>query len=147
MNVYSNIENINEVSDSNLIEMNKQQLLKRLGDNIEFEDNTWVCDKLKDSVAKPHSYYTLYFNCIPEEYRRLVKYFALMENIRLLTLRNEINNLSHFFSYLKNECDSLDIKNTNKMILNNFEIYLNRTSLSKKTKNAIWHNTYKFFLF
>ncbi len=143
--MYNNLANIKDIRNSEELEKIKSELLNRLGTNILFEEDTWVCDKLKDSPSKARNQYTLYFKTIPERYRVLAKQFSLMENIKVSTLRNELFRLVKFFSFLEYECAGIEVSSIDSRIINNFELYLNKSNLAKRMKNDIWHCTYKFF--
>lgn len=146
MKLFNNLEKIKTIENENELEKMKSQLLSRLGQNVIFENDIWVCDKLKDSPSKSSKLYTLYFKAIPYRYKKIVKYFALIEeNVKIGSLINEVSMLKRFLYFLEYYCNAIELKNVDKRIINNFEIYLNKSNLSKQTKRATWYSIYKFF--
>ena len=52
-------------------------LLSSIGDSIEFNNNVWICDKLKRSASEELKDITLYFTNIPQDYLEITRYFCL----------------------------------------------------------------------
>ena len=67
---------VDRVFDSDEDEENKG-ILKVVGTNIDFDSNTWFCDKKLKSQAHMKNAATIYFNSIEKKYLKTMKYFAL----------------------------------------------------------------------
>ena len=72
-------------------------LLSSMGDNIVFDEDKWVCNKLKQSETARENTYTIYFNNIPEEYMEWGKLYALKMVSNRNTIKTIINNITVIF--------------------------------------------------
>ena len=55
-----------------------RDFLDSLSDNISFESDKWICEKRLKNQSQLLSKVTIYFSMVPEQHRKMVKYFALI---------------------------------------------------------------------
>lgn len=135
------------IGDKSEIDKIKQSL-ELFGTNLNFEDNIWICDKLKKSeVHKGDN--IIYFNPVHEEYRELMKYYAiykLTEGLSAGSVNNKVRGSSKFLDFINKE--GLSIYKLNKTIENSFYEYLKNTLIwSEDYKFGIWCDSYDLIKF
>jgi integrase len=132
-----------EYSDSIREELRSK--LNQLGDNISFTDDTWFCNKLKKSAGHTNNKYRIYFSRIPEQYRDIVKYYVLKENVQITTLSTRIGYLVKFFQYLEDECNSIPLRLVSRQTIEGYKTYLLLQDGEKSWKQNVWSALYRFF--
>lgn len=128
------------------IDQNILVLLNQLGDDIKFEDNTWVCNKKRKSASTDKTNYTLYFKTIPEKYKVITKYYCLAYYRGIKSLTGELWNLNYFFNFLCNELNALPLTKVNKCVISQYISYSTNLELSKNSKKAFLPTLRRFFL-
>ena len=76
---------------------------EKLGADVCFTSDKWICDTLRRSPAEKTGIYTLYFGRIPALHKDTVKYFAiisLVQNKSIATVKTYIGDLIRFFDFL-----------------------------------------------
>ncbi|WP_313128510.1 tyrosine-type recombinase/integrase [Anaerocolumna sp.] len=136
------IYNIDD-EDEELIES-----LKIYSQTSSFDDMTWVLDKLKrKGLGKGKN--SLYFANIPSIYIVITKKFVLSRlnrRIAVSTVQSNITGLSRFYTFLKEQCNSLSLDNVNKELINAYQDYLEYiTDVKKSTKESYWTAITAFF--
>lgn len=119
--------------DKGYIDENLDVMLKGLGDNIEFNDNMWVCNNANDRPSVD-SAITIYYNTIPEEYRDYVKYYVILSENKLNTKITDVLNIGSFLRYIKEQENYVDLVNINQAVIERYKRYLDNRYKSKTTK-------------
>jgi len=143
--VESNIDQVVYIESKRLGEKDIELLLNKLGDNINFYDDVWPCNKSRKSKSQCKWQLSIHFSKTPAEYKTFAKYYVLLDSLQIATIRRKVSHMSKFFQFLENECGCMELSKVNKKIINDFEIYLNSLNLKYVTKQAIWGFTYRFF--
>lgn len=117
------------------------ELLDQIGASIDFNEDIWVCDKRIRSAAEQISHVSIRFTKVPEAYKELCKYFAI---IRLLsgntvrTVQGNVTSLTAFLKFLAEAYGSLRISSCNTGVASSFKEYLDALQLGAQTKRNIW---------
>lgn len=125
-------------------------LLKRLnqiGSNNKFEDDKWVCDKMIKDAGQVISDYTIYFANTPDKYKNLFKYYVLIRlgKVSIRTLNASLSYYKLLFDFLEKNKGYIPLRDVNKKIIKDFELYLKNTDLAKSTKEGVWYCSKAFF--
>lgn len=144
---YSNSNVLLNEPYSNQIRNELINLAKQLGTNVEFNSDVWFCDKLKKSDGHSNKKYILRFDKINKKYKEIIKYYILKEigNIQISTLHTKISYFNLFFKFLETECNCIDLRLVDEIIINKFKIYLQKQKHSKGWKQSVYSAIYKFF--
>lgn len=121
---------------------------ENLGSAVDFQNDKWICDKLRRAPTDRPCDYTLYFAKVPEIYRDAVKYFAVISFIRGRTLssaRAYIHNLGLFFRYLLSKHGVVFLNACDDHIAVEFYRWLDETEYTDNTKTRIWATANAFF--
>lgn len=140
---------LNRAFDNDEKEESKE-ILNIVGTNIDFNSNTWFCDKKLKSQDHRKSTATIYFNSVEEQYLEIMKYFALWK-LQSRTSPNRISNkiqcINIFCKFIKEE--EITLYKINKHVVNKFKLYLDeKTEYATTYKNEIWsamNDLIKFF--
>lgn len=113
-----------------------------------FEDDIWICDKMRRNNSDRAGAYSIYFSTINEKYKDVSKYFTvikLISRIGILSARVHIVRLQWLFKYAsKNSIeDLLQIRNAG--ITYDFKKYLDENCHSEEQKHGIWASVGNFF--
>lgn len=104
-----------------------------------FSDDSWLCDKKKESVAQENSVYTIYFSSVPDEYKTLVKHFSLLklnEGKSVGNVKNHIKGFVLFAKFLKrNKLDLINMNNETALV---FKKQLVNSNYKNSYKHGIW---------
>lgn len=119
--------------NKNYIDENMDVMLSRLGDNINFDDNKWICNNA-NNTPELNNRITIYYNSIPEEYRHYAKYYAILSENKLNTKIGDILNIGSFLRYIKEKENCIELSNINQAVIERYRKYLDSKDLSKGTK-------------
>lgn len=121
---------------------------ERLGSNVKFCEDKWLCSNLRRSPAEKSCSFTLYFGRIPLPYRESVKYFATISLIRgkkISTVKAYIQDLIRFFDFWLNNKGALSLSNCSEYDAANFYRYLENGTLAESTRIGVWSSLSIFF--
>ncbi|MGH4121733.1 MAG: hypothetical protein ACREV6_02150 [Clostridium sp.] len=115
--------------------------LKELGDNINFKDDIWFCNKNKKSNSVTDSSLTLDFSKTPEKYKDFVKYFALKHFSEISTIQNIIREFNRFNKFLFEKYVVVDLKDLNRNIIGDYKKNLkNNSNIGNVERRKRWSN-------
>lgn len=123
-------------------------LLSSIGDSIEFNNNVWICDKLKRSASEELKDITLYFTNIPQDYLEITRYFCLsrlQDGKSMNTVDSNLQSLAIFYKFLIQKCDSVALIHINKNTISVFQNYLKNLDLTESSKYTTWIGISQFF--
>jgi hypothetical protein len=114
-----------------------------LSDSIRFEDDTWVCEKrLRGAHERLHNV-SLYFSKVPEKYKTMVKYYAIIRLIQGVGVRavgTSILNVGKFLNFLGDgRLDSVNVLTASR-----FKEYLDSKGWAESTRAGIWNDAGNF---
>lgn len=115
-------------------------LLPQLGSNLRFEDDTWICDKRMRSAGEPPNYINIYYSSVPDNYRELIKYYAILRLLQgdtVRTVRGRITRLVPFLKYLEG-CHNGLISDCDVGTASKFKESLDESGLAYSTMQTIW---------
>lgn len=115
--------------------------VEQLGDSIHFEEDVWVCNKRIRSAAEQLTHVSIRFTKIPNAYKKLCKYFAIMRLLSGNTVRTvggKVSSLTPFFTFMDEAYSSPPISACNTGMATNFKAHLDGLSLDSQTKRNIW---------
>ncbi|MEH7547750.1 integrase [Neobacillus vireti] len=143
-----NISILNETVQGKPIddkELKKQLQLKtsQYGD-FNFDDDKWYCFKVQKGAGYP-SEVTLDFSIVPGKYRDIVKYFALILEATITTIRTKIKGVSIFLSYLEENFPDYTLSNVNRKIIISFEHFIDNQIESRAMKRHYFSGVMEFF--
>jgi integrase len=139
---YSYLENYEDKKKVRYIEF-----LAELGNNICFEDDTWICDKRIRSASDPKSYSHIYFSAVPQKYKEIVKYFAIIRLLRgnvIRTVRSSIIKVTSFIKFLVEKHTLLLLSECNVSTAIDFKNYLDFRRYTEQNKSGIWRESSTF---
>lgn len=115
------------------IDENMDEMLKSIGSNIKFSDNVWQCDKLKDydGIACKER---IHFKDIDVEYLNLVKYYVIVTDDKLNTIKLKLHFLKIFLKYLCEYEKKMPLKRVNRNTIDRYMNYTNNLKVIKATK-------------
>ncbi|WP_078410716.1 hypothetical protein [Priestia abyssalis] len=144
----SNIRNqsqlINDIPD---IETFKQQLklkVHQYGD-FKFEDDEWYYNKMHKTSELPNVY-TISFSDIVPEYKNEVKYYVLMKEDNVKTLKRKVSLIGVFLHFFKAQFPDLKLVNINRKIIDYYENSLRESDKSENVKSRSYTALQDFFL-
>lgn len=132
MNTASKIRVLQSI-DKKYIQKNMDNMLKELGGNINFCDNTWLCNNATNTPSID-SNIKIYFNSIPEKYREYVKYYVLLSNNKLSTRKSDVQNIGVFLRYIKEYENYINLININQALIMRYRKYLDEKYSVQTTK-------------
>lgn len=118
-----------------------KELLKKLGTNINFDDNKWICDKRIRHPSEPTHKVTIYFTTLIEKYVEITKYYVLLKLLSgntIGTIKKRISNLSTFFYFLMDENNSCDLDKCDIYVAAKLKEYLENRGYAISTCNDTW---------
>jgi len=117
--------------------------LPSLSDSIRFDDDRWVCEKrIKSSHETPYDV-TIYFTKIPDKYKIMLKYYALMMLIhgnRIRTVNMKIGSITVFLRFM----DNTSLDNITILTASRFKEHIDEKGLAVNTRAGIWGDVGKF---
>lgn len=114
-------------------------LLPAFCSDSKFEDDVWVCDKLKKSPAASLGKYTIRFNTLPVRYREAMKYYVLNDQkIQVSTAQTRISWLHRFTLFLEENCSGLPLNKVTKATKRSFKSYMMDIPGAKSWKENVW---------
>lgn len=115
------------------IDENIEEMLKDIGSNIEFSSNVWSCDKLGDYSGIAYTE-RLCFEDIDEKYIDYLKYFVIVTDVKLNTLKTYLGCIKQFFKYLVEYENNIELKKVDSLLIDRYRKYVNNKDLAKSTK-------------
>lgn len=118
------------------------EYLNTLGSNIVFDEDKWLCDNLKRNFTDDNYYVTMYFSKVPEKYKDMVKYFAiirLMQGTGIRSVKTSVFYISDFLKFVGNRLEAVDYNTAMQ-----YKKYLDSLSLSEVTMHGKWSSVNKF---
>lgn len=129
------------------LETFKQQLklkVHQYGD-FQFEDDSWYYSKKHRTTAEKAAY-TINFSTIPQEFKVLIKYFALMLDYGVPVIKGKISRINLFLEFFRNEFPSMPLSKINRKIIDYYEKYLReKDDLSDNIRNRRYGVLQDFF--
>lgn len=114
-----------------------------LSDSIHFDDDKWVCEKrIKSTHETPYDV-TIYFTQIPDKYKIMIKYYALIMLIhgnRIRIVNTNIGSIAVFLRFT----DNVSLNNITVLTASRFKEYIDRKGLTVNTRAGIWADVGKF---
>lgn len=121
---------------------------ERLGTNVHFASDKWICDTLRRSPSEKTGVYTLYFDRILAPHKDTVKYFAiisLVQNKSIATVKTYICDLIRFFDFWTNHKRNGALYTCDEFTAADFYQYLESRELAEATNIGIWSSVSTFF--
>lgn len=120
--------------------------LLSLGNDVEFESNTWVCNKKRKNPTAKATEYCIYFANTPPQYTNLLKYHVILSfsmNNNIGGIIGTVKRVKIFLQYI----DSIEVllSDINKEVAQSFKKYLAEKEYEESYKNSIWASTNTFF--
>jgi len=122
---------------------------ERLGADVRFASDKWVCDSLRRSPAEKAGMYTLHFDRIPLTHKDMVKYFSIISLIRnksIATIKTYICDLVRFFDFWVLHRKNAPLLTCNEFASIEFYQYLESRGLAEATNIGIWSSMSTFFM-
>ena len=119
--------------------------LSSLSDDISFDVDIWVCEKRLRSQAQLLSKVTIYFSKISEQYKEMVKYYALirlLEGNAVITVTRNVGNIAVFLNFMGNDA----ITEISVMTASRFKEYLDAKGYVESTRSGIWADVSSFLI-
>ena len=120
-----------------------RDFLSSLSDNISFDSDKWICEKRLKSSAGVLSKVTIYFSKVPDRYKVMVKYFAVLRMLdgrSVSTVNGDVCNISVFLNFI----NSSTLSDISVITASEFKNYLDKKGYAESTKNSIWSDTSVF---
>ena len=122
-----------------------KSLLCQLGTDICFEDNKWICDKRRKSPSEPLNRCIIYFTKIPERFKKMSKYYALIriangDTVRTVKVR--MSRIKWFWKFI--EQVNIGFEDINVSTAHIFKEFLTDTECSITTIKDVWRETNTF---
>lgn len=114
-----------------------RDFMSSLSENISFESDTWVCEKRLKNQAQLLSKVTIYFSKVPEQYKEMVKYYALirlLEGKGVITVYRDIGNVAAFLNFM----EAASLSEISVMTSSRFKEYLDAKGYAEGTRSGIW---------
>ena len=119
-----------------------RNFLSNVGSDIDFDSDSWKCDKLVRIASEYSSSYNLVFDVIPNKYKEIVKYFSV---IRMLNgkspkgIKGHIYDLGIFFKVIEEvECRKFKLVKCTQRTTMLYKEYLDSEYTSMATKSGKW---------
>jgi hypothetical protein len=126
-------------------ELKEQLRLKihQYGD-FSFQDDIWYCNKMHKNASNKNKF-TIKFDSIDNEYKEIVKYYALLKEDSISTVNEKVGNIGEFINYL-NECfPDYKLYHVNYKIIDHYEKYLRSNGVSENRNSINYAWTSDFF--
>jgi len=111
--------------------------MSSLSDSVSFEADTWICEKRLRNQAQLLSKVTIYFSKVPEPYKEMTKYYAilrLLEGKVVSTVRSDVGNVAVFLNFM----GDTPISAITMITVPRFKEYLEKRGYAESTRSAIW---------
>ena len=121
---------------------------EKLGADVCFTSDKWICDTLRRSPSEKTGVYTLYFDRIPAPHKDTVKYFAiisLVQNKSIATVKTYICDLIRFFDFWTIHRENSALYTCDEFAATDFYKYLEGRDLAEATNIGIWSSMRTFF--
>lgn len=125
-----------------------RRFIENLGEDVCFEEDTWICNKRIRSAAEMESDVTLYFSKIPEAYKNAVKCFIAVQLVAgsgIATCGGKILSLTTFTSFLSSRMPPIPITGCNISTALQYRAHLEGMCLAESTKALKWSAVNIFF--
>jgi site-specific recombinase XerD len=115
------------------------EFLRELGADIRFETDTWICDgRTRYPYAGNHAV-SIYFSRIPQAYRELVKYYAILRmlnGITVRTVKTELSGLATYTAFIVEQ--GIALSQVSGQTAGEFRRHLDKQGYATCTKSRIW---------
>lgn len=125
-----------------------EQFLQEIGTNINFDDNTWICDKRIRCPADRNWRITLNFSAIPINYLEIVKYYAIIQLMKKRTVPGVVTTtfaIRKFLEFLNSNFPKTAIEKCNFSIAASYKNFLDNKGVQQVTKKGRWACVNAFF--
>lgn len=112
--------------------------------DFKFEEDIWYCRKLHKS-SDVRAKFTLSFDFVDEEYKEILKFYALSLSDAISGIDKKIKSLNIFLNYLFENFPDYKLKNVNRKIINSFEEYIKLYIQESHKKKMIYGSLINFF--
>jgi integrase len=123
--------------------------LSNIGSDIDFDSDSWKCDKLVRIASEYSSSYNLVFDVIPNKYKEMVKYFSV---IRMLNgkspkgIKGHVYDLGIFFKVIEEvEYKKFQLAKCTQRTAMMYKEYLDGEYTSMASKSGKWSSVNVFF--
>ena len=119
--------------------------MSSLSKNISFDADIWICEKRLRSQAQLLSKVTIYFSKISEQYKVMVKYYALirlLEGNAVVTVNRNVGNIAVFLNFMGND----EITEISVITASRFKEYLDAKGYVDSTRSGIWADVSSFLI-
>jgi integrase len=123
-------------------------LIPLLGDDIRFDDDKWICHKLRRSPSQNLAQRTLRFNKTPAQYNSIVKFFVLKryENGRgFETMYNAVKHINPFLKFYSQRYPECPLSSITQGVILEYKMYVEQLQYSQATKENRWSVLNAFF--
>ena len=123
-------------------------LLPLLGDGIRFDDDKWICHKLRRSPSQNLTQRTLRFNKTPLQFNSIVKFFVLkrFENGRgFETMYNAVKHINPFLKFYSERYPECLLSSITPGVILEYKMYVEPLQYSQATKEHRWSTLNTFF--
>lgn len=135
---------ISHCFDKEYIDENMSGMLNSLGSDINFSEDTWLCDKNKNSTGR-ESTLKIYFPKISREYLVFIKYYVLISTKKLSSIQSDVKNIGMFCKYLIAHESSLALNNVTQATIARYRKHVDKRDVVKSTKVKYMQSVASFF--
>lgn len=114
-----------------------RDFLRSLSDDISFEDDIWRCEKRLKNVSHNRTHVSISFRKVPEKYKEMVKYFALIRlinGVSVYTMICRTRNIGIFLRFL----DGAELSEIDVFTASRFKTFLDSENYTERTRYTIW---------
>ncbi len=119
--------------------------ISSLSDDISFDTDSWVCEKRLRSQAQLLSKVTIYFSKISQQYKVMVKYYALillLEGKAVSTVARSIGYIAVFLNFMGND----NLTKISVMTASRFKEHLDAKGYVESTRSGLWADVSSFLI-
>lgn len=124
-----------------------KRFLKRLGSNITFESDKWVCDKLVRSPAEVSSSVTLWFSAVPVYFKEMAKVYCIVNFVNGNGVKSVALNLvsiTNYIRFLHESHHNTQHFDVSRAAAIQYYHWLNESEYAEATKASLWYGMSKF---
>lgn len=115
--------------------------LDSLGDNINFNENRWICNRKAKFDKGKNGDYTIVFSNCPLNYIEITKYFIIIlfskERLSLNVVKQYYYRLLIFFIFLEKNHNTIPLNSLTPKIFDDYIYYVQKKEIMESTKYQI----------
>ena len=114
------------------------EFLNELGTRICFNNDTWVCNKRIRSFAEDPNIVSIYFSSMPDDYRTIAKYFAIIRMMNGKSVRGIRANILDLAVLFRSLPKNIKLSEINMTMATEYKAFLDQAHYTETSRYTRW---------